>query len=36
MQITEETAKVLAVAGKIAEEKHASLIRDTFCSAVHC
>ena len=36
MQITEETAKVLAVAGKIAEEKHASLIRDTILFAALC
>ncbi|MBR3277813.1 MAG: ATP-dependent Clp protease ATP-binding subunit [Lachnospiraceae bacterium] len=36
MRITEDTAKVLAVSSLIAEEKHTSLIRDTFLFAALC
>ena len=36
MRITEDTAKVLAVSTLIAEERHASLIRDTILFAALC
>ncbi len=36
MRITEDTAKVLATSMIIAEEKHSSLIRDTFLFAALC
>ena len=36
MRITEDTAKVLAVATQIAEDKHATMIRDTVLFAALC
>ena len=36
MRITEDTAKVLAVASIMADERHTSLIRDTILFAALC